>query len=258
MTSRKKQDNMAAYTNVTPGSTNGNTNYGLGGAVLEGTTLYIMPFCATARPGTNASNIQGSPLDNAMRTSTTCFMRGLKENVEIVTNNGRAWQWRRICISLKGENITGLVGTGYRLDTLTSNGNVRVLNSWGNSLTDQRFATLADLLFKGASLVDWIDPFTAPVDTRRVTLHYDKTRILQSGNEQGILRKVKMWHPMNKNIVYGDDENGDDEVTNRYSVDTKQGMGDYFVIDIIKAGLGGTTTDRMAFTPQATLYWHEK
>lgn len=258
MTSRKKQDTMAPYTNVTPGSANGNTNYGTGGAVLEGTTLYVMPFCATARPGTGSNGVQGSPLDNAMRTSTTCFMRGLKENIEVITNNGRAWQWRRICFTLRGEFLTGAVSTGYRLDTLTGNGNVRLLNSWGNGFTDAHLASLADILFKGTQLTDWTDPFTAPVDTKRVGLKYDRTRIIQSGNEQGVLRKFKIWHPMNKNLVYADEENGDDEITNKYSVDAKPGMGDYFVVDIIKAGLGGTTTDRMAFTPQASLYWHEK
>ena len=258
ITSKKKQDNMAVLTNTSPATPVGSTTYTQSAPLLNGVDFYFFPWCATARPATTSSGADGNPIDNAIRTASTCFMRGLKENVEIATNNGRAWQWRRVCFTMKGDDFTLIAKAGYRLDVLSSSGNQRVVNSHGRTLTAPEMIPYVDKMFKGTVGLDWTDPFTAKLDTTRISVKYDRTRILQSGNEQGILRKVKMWHPMNKNLVYDDDESGDQEITNKYSVDSKVGMGDYYVVDMIKAGTGGTSDDRMAFVPQATLYWHEK
>lgn len=63
---------------------------------------------------------------------------------------------------------------------------------------------------------------------------------------------------MRHNLVYDDDEAGSGESTSVYSVDNKQGMGDYFVVDIIQAGIGGTSSDLLSINATSTLYWHEK
>ena len=47
---------------------------------------------------------------------------------------------------------------------------------------------------KSAGNIDWQDPTTAKVDTRRVTLHYDKTVTINSGNSNGVFRTFKRWH----------------------------------------------------------------
>jgi len=63
---------------------------------------------------------------------------------------------------------------------------------------------------------------------------------------------------MNKNLVYDDDESGDNETTNYYSVDSRAGMGDYYIYDIITPGAGGVASDQILLTSNASLYWHEK
>jgi hypothetical protein len=114
------------------------------------------------------------------------------------------------------------------------------------------------IIFKGAKGVDWNDPIVAPVDTRRVSLKYDKCITVRSGNANGAVLEKKLWHGMNKNLVYDDDETGDSESTSYSSVDSKPGMGDYYVLDIIQAGTGGTTGDAILVQANSTLYWHEK
>jgi hypothetical protein len=114
------------------------------------------------------------------------------------------------------------------------------------------------LLYKGLAGKDWDDLIVAPVDTSRISVKFDKTWTIQSGNSNGVVRERKLWHPMNKNIVYDDDENGDVEQASYFSVDSKAGMGDYYVVDIIQPGTGATSSDLLQISTNSTLYWHEK
>ena len=113
-------------------------------------------------------------------------------------------------------------------------------------------------LFKGSSGVDWNDIFVAPVDTSRVDVKFDKTWTYHSGNGNGVFRKKKLWHGMNHNLVYDDDEVGANEQASYVSVDSKAGMGDYYVVDYFGCGLGAAVTDLLAVSNNSTLYWHEK
>lgn len=63
---------------------------------------------------------------------------------------------------------------------------------------------------------------------------------------------------MNKNLVYDDDESGEQEQGAYTSVDSKAGMGDYYVLDLVQSGTGGSTSDLFLITANSTLYWHEK
>jgi len=63
---------------------------------------------------------------------------------------------------------------------------------------------------------------------------------------------------MNKTLVYNDEERGDTEESAYYSVGSKAGMGDYYVVDIFRPRVGSTTSNQLLFSPNTTLYWHEK
>lgn len=183
-------------------------------------------------------------------------MRGLKENIEIQTSTGLPWQWRRITFTFKG--LAQYIGFSGVVEN--SNGFARYLyniNS-GSSTDTQILNTLQALLFKGASQADWNDFRTAPTDNSRVTIKSDVTRIISSGNASGKLKLYKTWSPMNANLVYDDDEVGGGKSTSVFSVQSKQGMGDYWVVDYFQPGLGGTTSDQLSYAPTSTLYWHEK
>lgn len=117
---------------------------------------------------------------------------------------------------------------------------------------------LIGLIFKGNAGVDWANYFSAPIDTTLVTLKYDKTTSIASGNTNGVQRVYRRWHPMNKNLVYADEEIGDLDIPAGGSTRAKKGMGDYYVIDMFVSAQPQSDASALGFAPEATLYWHEK
>ena len=259
ITTKKKHDTMIAYGNLASDSTDGTATWHLGQQILKGGRTYIIPWIATARdltafPSGN-TNISANV---AARTATTCYMRGLKERIQVQTNNGTPWQWRRICFKMKGDGVYRLQDADtQRMWRETSSGWMRAVTDFGRAGTTSA-QNINILLFQGAQGTDWSSYFTAKTSSERVSVCYDKTRIISSGNASGVMRNYNEWHPMNRNLVYDDDESGAEETTEPVSTDGNQGMGDYYVVDYISAGTGGSTTDLLSFEPQATLYWHEK
>lgn len=263
MTSTKKRDNMLAYTNVTADTNNGGATYRSDvPAILTGgqgvNAARVLLWCATARDNTtSSSNVKGTQFDLAARTSTTPYMVGLKEAIEIQVSTGMPWQWRRICFTYKGP--LGLTySTTQAVATETSNGYVRVVNDITGDAGGGQQYILFEKLFKGQNTVDWNDVMTAKVDNTRVSLKYDKTCTLASGNEDGFIRKYNRWHSMRKTLVYNDDELGGGQAAQQFSTQGRAGMGDYYVLDIFRARTGSTASDQLSFRPEATLYWHER
>lgn len=255
VSSEKKKDDMLIATNVVSPRNPANTSYTAQPAILTGGSAdeYLFAWIATHR--TYDPNFQpaarGSKFQQATRTAQTCYMVGLKETIEIQTSTNCPWQWRRICFTQKSARYTTVAGQNFYL--LTSNGVQRVVNEVNSAKND-----LYSALFQGYGNTDWNDPMTAKTDPLRVTIKYDKTITFQSPNDSGTIRAYKRWHPMGKNLVYDDDERGGDEEATGFSVQSKAGMGDYFVVDIFRPRVGSTTADQLLFRPQATLYWHEK
>nr|UBJ26236.1 capsid protein [Giant panda feces-associated gemycircularvirus] len=255
LTSRKKQDNMLSWVAQTPspnaaGSIKADTINGAIGAtyIWRCTQRDRLP---NSGPDTNAS---------ALRTSDICFMRGLKETLMINSNSGKTWFWRRICFTCKGSPFGPTFTADYAAET-TTEGWVRYVSNlrppsqpdnWGPSRN-----AMTSVLFRGARGIDWLDPHNAKVDQQRIKVVYDKSRILRSGNAEGTMHRVKQWLPMNKNLIYDNDESAEGETTGNQSVVGPAGMGDYYVCDFIDCALG-TSTDTLSFLPQATLYWHER
>lgn len=261
VTSRKKRDTMLTWSNTT--TSGASVTNSPGAMYVSGNGYAFSIWMPTGRDLSQFSGPAGSVAQEAMRTATTCYMRGLAENIRVSTSSGLPWMWRRICFKWKGPQMYTVAGADSPTQPWTpylesSNGYAR---EWFNLSVNNQPNTLNILnsyIFKGTQGVDWNDILIAPVDTRRVDLAYDKYRRVTSGNASGQLRDYKIWHPMNKNLVYNDDESGETEVTAFTSVQDKRGMGDYYVLDIIVPGVGGTATDLLAISSTASLYWHEK
>ena len=260
-TSRKKRDTMLAITNTAAtGSPLPNTSPAY---YVQGAVGAFSMWCATGRDLSTANGNVGSVAQTPVRTSTTAYMRGLSENLRISTSSDIPWLWRRICFKHRGDTFTALQAgdtptNPYITVSETSAGIGRLwlnqaINTMGNTTSVQ-----TSTLFKGVQNIDWRDIMTAPVDTARVDLCYDRVRTFRSGNSRGTIQDVKMWHPMNKNLVYNDDEAGDVMTTNYYSVEDKRGMGDYYVCDIFAAGPNASTSDILRIDSTSSLYWHEK
>lgn len=229
----------------------------------NGGSVTILPWIATARDnslvqgGSNA----GTVFDDACRTSSTCYMRGLKENIEIQTSSGVPWQWRRICFTYKDAQEalgTGAGGISGLYESSNGFGRLAYNATSGSTADNLAVSNLRGLIFKGQLNNDWLDYFTAPLDNSRISVKMDKTRTIASGNTNGVLRKYQMWLPMNQNLVYDDDEVGQNKTPSYYSVGGKPGMGDYYVVDLFQPGKGASSSDLLSFSPQATLYWHER
>lgn len=256
-TSRKKRNGMLSWSNTN--NTAASQSVGLGDAYVNSGGGFFV-WCATGQTLDTNSIIP----NQASRTATTCYMRGLSEHLRIQTSSGIPWLHRRICFTLKGINAFNTLSAGdtptqkYVPIADTTNGIERL---WFNEQINAMSVTLGDqwgILFKGANGRDWNNLILAPVDTSRVSLKFDKTYTISSGNTNGVFRERKLWHPMNKNLVYDDDESADAVIPSNYSVDSKAGMGDYYIVDIIQPGTGATTNDYCVVSANSTLYWHEK
>lgn len=263
LTSRKKRDTMLPVSQASSSATPSTGAIAVTNAPGNGGTVTIFPWICTARDNSTAVNggETATIFDASSRTATTCYMRGLKESIEIQTSSGVPWQWRRVCFTTKDPGATLATGGGGISGFFeNSNGFQRLVYNVTSGTTADALAltTLRNILFKGSLGIDWIDYFTAPLDTARVTVKFDKTRTISSGNTSGCIRKYPVWHAMNHNLVYDDDELGSVEGANYFSVASKAGMGDFYVVDFFQPGKGSTSTDQLSFEPQATLYWHEK
>lgn len=260
ITSTKKRNGMLSYTNTA--STGASQAVGPGPAYVNGVGSGFFLWNATAQDLSHVGGGENTVAQEAARSATSCYMRGLSENIRIQTSSGLPWFWRRICFTTRGrffENSPLDTPTqATRTFQDTSTGMQRLYFNIDVNATPNTKNNLDGVIFKGAKGVDWNDFITAPVDTRRVTLKYDKTRTLRSGNANGTVHDAKLWHRMNKNLVYDDDETGDSESSSYLSTSSKPGMGDYYVLDIIQPGTGGTSTDAILLQTNSTLYWHEK
>lgn len=262
VTSEKKRDTMLQLTNIQrTAPQDGPETYVTAPAIIRGgdSANFTMLWCATARD--NETNVTGSPgnkFDASTRTASSCYMVGLKENVEIQVLDGLPWQWRRICFTAKaGSTLDGLltvsaIQPAYTPVTQTSAGYQRVLNA----IPDP--TPFYGLIFQGGQNVDWSNPITAKLDNERITVKYDKTVSIASGNEEGVLRKYSRYHPMGHNLEYNDDEQGGTTLANQFSVTSKRGMGDYWICDIILPRVGSNNDNLMTFGTESTLYWHER
>lgn len=245
LTSKKKQDNMIATV-----TTNAGGSAATGSATIAATTGGTFLWRCTSRDRIN--NTSGDDTSVAVRNSDTCFMRGLKEYVQMATNSGSAWTWRRICFTGKGSMFPAAF-TAIK-EAETNLGWVRLLT---NIRGTPNQSALTTVLFRGEANVDWLDVHNAKVDTTRVTVKYDHQRIIRSGNASGTTIFDNRWYPMNQNLVYDNDESGENESNSIASTTAKPGMGDYYVVDFIDCVTPGSS-DALSFLPQATLYWHEK
>lgn len=247
---------MISYNNFSTAGVPGQSTYKTGAAILNGAQTYVIPWICTARPLTATSGASYTVADKTARTASVCYVRGLKEKIQVQTSSGVPWQWRRLVFRFKGDDLYANSSSAFNWYQETSNGIMRNLN---DALSVGAVGgPLNRLIWQGSQSIDWSSYFTAKVDNSRISLVYDKTRMIASGNNVGVMRNYNMWHAYDHNLNYDDDESGDQTIGTFVSEKGKAGYGDMYVVDIIAAGTGGTTSDYLTFDPEATLYWHEK
>lgn len=261
LTSTKKRNTMLSWSNTT--NTGASRTNQVGAAIVNGSQGGFFVWNSTAQSLFANGNNGNITINQAERTASSCYMRGLSENIRIQTSSAIPWFHRRICFTTKGLDFivaqsgdTPINPTQNYVDTST--GIERLWLNVNVNNTPNTQANYFSQIFKGTINQDWNDLIVAPTDPLRITVKFDKTWIITSGNQNGTVKERKLWHPMNKTLVYDDDEAGAGTVAQYVTVDSKAGMGDYMVVDIIQAGSQGTSTDFMSINANSTLYWHEK
>lgn len=246
VTSIKKHDNMRQWLRSSTGSLSPGVISIINGAV------YI--YCPTAR--SLIGNAVGGESD---RQRQLTFARGYKEVTDITVIGGASWRWRRIAVSFKGPgllydttNTSASVNTAFYDDS--DNGMTRVYTEAASSSQAVNWRTV---LFDGDEGRDWSNPFVAKVDTSRVTLHYDRMVTINPGTTVGTTRSFRTWIPLNKNLLYDDDERGPGTNSSYVSVQSKIGMGDLYIFDYFNRDTGDNTGS-LQLLSEATYYWHEK
>ncbi|WGD01129.1 MAG: capsid protein [Genomoviridae sp.] len=258
LTSVKKRDNMLSYSQAGVTPTKGPLIL-TGNTVYPGLGAFICPWVATARDMDSASGIPNTTLMASNRTSSDCFMVGLKETIRIETKSSLPWYWRRICFTFKGQDLSD---PNLLFIETSSDGWSRLTRSLthASSTSDERSQAFRIMraVFSGSWDRDYKSFITAKSNSRLVSVKYDKTVVINSGNDSGVSRIHRRWHPMRKNLVYADRESGDTVALANMSTEGKPGMGDYYVLDIFQPHDDAGPDDQLLFDPEATLYWHER
>ena len=244
ITSRKKNDSMIPTRAAYDG-----TNAANGGATFSGASRQTIIFTPSTR-----DKQSGDPTASSTRETDRIFVRGFKESITLTSNSPASWRWRRVVFALKGfvdQLLPGLTAASG------AQGYVRLIPDFSTAAATTSRNLLESILFRGAAGTDWQTVFTAKVDTQRVTLLSDKVRTLNSGNSNGRFFKHRQWYPINKTLLYGNDETGETENATQNSVLSKPGIGDIFVVDFFECA-SGNAADQLYFEPECTFYWHEK
>lgn len=199
-------------------------------------------------------------LNRETRLKQRCFFKGVAEDMNFLTNSDASWTHRRIVFLDRGETVRDAMPPNTAVVAIGSVGYVRplwaVLNVAGATEPGATaWADISDVLFDGQRNVDWSTYLTAKTDPQRVKTLYDRTTTIRSGNDRGLWKVKRFWHPVNRTIIYDDDEEAGNIVSRPWS----SGMGscgDVIVVDMFGCP-DGTTDDELSIGTQARVYWHE-
>lgn len=261
MMSTKKRDTMiqraTGGSNPAPDApTSVGQNITLLANSVTNTGIHQLIFCPTYRflQPSNAEYL-------SMRTAQKVFVKGYLETFTFVPNDGSTWWWRRILFNYKAPIGSGATMAQYGAQPDATSTTYRYLRDLSGQTTgpwaDARIS-VNDIVFKGTLNVDWGDPFTAPTDKSRVTVVSDTKRTISSGNALARPQVVKRYTPINKSLRYDDDENGLQITPSPLSVQTKEGMGNLYVLDMFYCPSPQDASTSLRLGVNSTLYWHEK
>lgn len=260
--SHKKKDTMlqaaAGGNNPAPSATISlGQNITILGTTTDATNIHKFIFCPTYR-----FLVPNNAAYQAYRTSTTPFIKGVSETFEFTPNDSSTWWHRRILFSYKAPVASGSATMGtLGAQATAADTSRRVFRDLSGETTGAYKDTVTfteQILFRGQAGTDWINPFTAPLDKTRVTIHSDKRLVLSSGNDVPRPRIVKRYDAINKTLVYDDDENGLTIVPSSLSVQDKRGIGNIYVYDMFYCPAPDSTTTSLRVGSTQTLYWREK
>ena len=196
-----------------------------------------------------------------VRNAQNVFFRGVQDRVFL--SAVFAFTWRRVCFFSYEQLIAGIpffVDPANEEDPHIVRRPLREINPKNAS----EFFAYA---WKGTVGVDFSENtrWNAPLDDKLLTIVYDRSCTINpnyaapQGATFGKSMTRKMWHPVNKTIMYTDKENGSTPQTTGWSSMSPNSPGNFYILDIFSTGqdLPGDTTGVGEFGSEATVYWHE-
>lgn len=266
--SRKKRDVMlsaaASGTNPPPNTGLTQNRIRLGAATISTSFLsgvHTFLFLPTQRylVPNNASFV-------AARTASTCYLKGIAERYTLLPNDPSVWWHRRVVFATKvlyAEAVSSLAGNGVIAPqpdaSTTTTRKFRDMSSDNGAGYSTVATALATDIFEGVYTTDWVDPMRAKLDRTRITVLSDRLVQIKSNNDSPAPRIVKHWTPINKSIVYQDEENGTTMSVSPFSVNSKRGIGNVYVADFFECPVpNSTTTTTLTLDSEQTMYWHER
>jgi len=237
---------------------------------LENTRLFDPAgylWCPTARYRASAPGNYDSA-----RTADTVFYKGIKEQLTLRTGGAATFRWRRIIFEMVAppsaefisvyKYVAGTNETdkgGIEADPALGYEGVITYGRPFKKLTTQELESLESLLYRGVRNIDWWDRWIARTDVSQVKVRYDKTRIFRQGNDNGDIRQVKQWIPLNETMKYDEGELGSADVAGMFSNGQRNTMGNIFIADFFQGNTADTTEDEYLYlNSEATVYWHER
>lgn len=245
--SRKKYDTIFGATTNDVQST-GQAN------IFAGTNYFM--WCPTWRQRRTAST------DEHVRANQEVFMRGIKDRImvsatfSLIHRRVCFWSHRRIddARPFVFDNPDVIDAPSYQR---------RNLVALYPNLDEEIF----EYLFKGTVGFDYSENsrWDTPLDNKRVKVVYDKQYTITpnyaapDGAQFGKTLTRKLWHPINRKVLYDDDEEGADVNGSGWSAQTPESLGNYYVLDIFSTGqyIEGSTDQVGTYMPESTTYWHE-
>lgn len=245
--SRKKYDTIFGATTNDVQST-GQAN------IFAGTNYFM--WCPTWRQRRTAST------DEHVRANQEVFMRGIKDRImvsatfSLIHRRVCFWSHRRIddARPFVFDNPDVIDAPSYQR---------RNLVALYPNLDEEIF----EYLFKGTVGFDYSENsrWDTPLDNKRVKVVYDKQYNITpnyaapDGAQFGKTLTRKLWHPINRKVLYDDDEEGADVNGSGWSAQTPESLGNFYVLDIFSTGqyIEGSTDQVGTYMPESTTYWHE-
>lgn len=245
--SRKKYDTIFGAT-INDVQSTGQAN------IFAGTNYFM--WCPTWRQRRTAST------DEHVRANQEVFMRGIKDRImvsatfSLIHRRVCFWSHRRIddARPFVFDNPDVIDAPSYQR---------RNLVALYPNLDEEIF----EYLFKGTVGFDYSENsrWDTPLDNKRVKVVYDKQYTITpnyaapDGAQFGKTLTRKLWHPINRKVLYDDDEEGADVNGSGWSAQTPESLGNYYVLDIFSTGqyIEGSNDQVGTYMPESTTYWHE-
>ena len=196
-----------------------------------------------------------------VRNTQNVYFRGVQDRVFLSASF--AFTWRRVCFFSYEQFVPALpffVEPAVPTDPQIMRRPLRRITP----KTAEEFFAYA---WKGTVDIDFTENtrWNAPLDDKLLTIVYDRSVTINpnyappDGATYGKSMTRKMWHPVNKNLMYSDKENGSTPSTAGWTAMCPNSPGNFYILDIFSTGqdLPGDTTGVGSFGSEVTVYWHE-